>query len=49
MISHSIKTPSSFFKLDWVIMSIFILCCIAMALYGILNVIEKRCLKNRAK
>lgn len=35
------------FKLDWVIMSIVILCCIAMILYGILNVVEKQCMKKR--
>lgn len=40
---------SQVFKLDWVIMSIFILCCIAMALYGILNLVEKKCLRGRAK
>ena len=40
---------SQVFKLDWVIMSIFILCCIAMVLYGVLNLVEKKCLKNRAK
>ena len=37
---------SQIFKLDWVIMSIVILCIIAMALYGILNLIEKHCLKG---
>ena len=40
---------SQVFKLDWVIMSIFVLCCIAMALYGILNLVEKKCLRGRAK
>lgn len=35
------------FKLDWVIMSIVILCIIAMLLYGILNLVEKHCLKRR--
>lgn len=34
---------SQVFKLDWVIMSIVILCIIAMVLYGILNLVEKRC------
>lgn len=33
---------SQVFKLDWVIMSIAILCVIAMLLYGILNRVEKR-------
>lgn len=32
---------SQVFKLDWVIMSIVILCILAMALYGILNCLEK--------
>lgn len=30
------------FKLDWVIMSIVILCLIAMALYSLINLLEKR-------
>jgi NitT/TauT family transport system permease protein len=38
---------SQVFKLDWVIMSIVILCVIAMLLYGILNLIERRCMKYR--
>lgn len=38
---------SQVFKLDWVIMSIMLLCMIAMVLYGILNLIEKRCLRRR--
>ncbi len=38
---------SQVFKLDWVIMSIMILCVIAMSLYGILSLIEKRCLRGR--
>lgn len=41
--------PSHLFKLDWVIMSIVILCVIAMVLYGILNLVEKKCLRGRAK
>lgn len=35
------------FKLTWVLMSIVILCIIAMLLYGILGVIEKHYLKKR--
>ncbi len=38
---------SQVFKLDYVIMSIVILCVIAMALYGILSLIEKICLRMR--
>ena len=33
---------SQVFKLTWVLMSILILCIIAMVLYGILNIIDKR-------
>ena len=33
---------SQVFKLDWVILSIVILCIIAIILYGILGLIEKR-------
>ncbi len=33
---------SQVFKLTWVLMAIVILCVIAMALYGILNMVEKR-------
>ncbi len=37
---------SQTFKLTWVLMSIVILCIIAMALYGILSLLEKYCLKH---
>ena len=37
---------SQVFKLDWVIMSIVILCIMAMGLYGLLGVAEKRYLKQ---
>ena len=37
---------SQTFKLTWVLMSIVILCIIAMALYGILSLLEKYCLKR---
>lgn len=40
--SDCIKTPDYFFKLTWVLMAIVILCVIAMVLYGILNMVEKR-------
>lgn len=33
--------PAKLFKLTWVLMSIVILCIIAMVLYGILGLIEK--------
>lgn len=32
---------SQVFKLDWVLMSIVILCIIAMGLYGLINIVEK--------
>lgn len=38
---------SQVFKLDWVIMSIVILCVIAVVLYGILNLAERMYLKRR--
>ena len=37
---------SQVFKLDWVMLSIFILCIIAMVLYKILNILEKYAEKN---
>lgn len=37
---------SQTFKLTWVLMSIVILCVIAMTLYGILSLLEKYCLKQ---
>ena len=37
---------SQVFKLDWLLMSICILCLIAMGLYGIIGFIERRYLKN---
>lgn len=36
------------FKLDWVIMSIVILCILATALYGVLNLAEKLYLKKHS-
>lgn len=38
---------SQVFKLDWVIMSIVILCVIAMVLYGLLGAVERRYLRRR--
>lgn len=38
---------SQVFKLDWVIMSIVILCIIAMILYGLLSLVERKCLRGR--
>ncbi len=33
---------SQVFKLDWVILSILILCCIAVLLYSLIGVLERR-------
>lgn len=41
--------PAHLFKLDWVIMSIIILCVIAMGLYSLLNLAEKHYLKRNKK
>ena len=46
-IAHRITHLAHLFKLDWVIMSIVILCIIAMVLYSILNLVEKKCLRGR--
>ncbi len=37
---------SQVFKLDWVIMSIVILCILALGLYSLINVLEKQYLKR---
>ena len=37
---------SQVFKLDWVIMSILILCIIAMVLYSLISLLEKKYLKR---
>lgn len=38
---------SQVFRLDWVMTSVVLLCMIAMLLYGLLGLIEKRCLHRR--
>lgn len=45
-LGYLIVYGSQVFKLDWVLLSIVILCVIATLLYGILNLIEKIYLKN---
>ena len=45
-LGYLIVYGSQVFKLDWVLMSIVILCIIATALYGLLNLIEKFYLKG---
>ena len=44
-ISNYIRMYARLFKLTWVLMSIVILCVIAMGLYAILDFIEKRAQK----
>ncbi len=39
---------SQVFKLDWVLLSIVLLCLIAMLLYSTLRLIERRCLRRRS-
>ena len=46
-LGYLIVYGSQVFKLDWVLMSILILCVIATALYGLLNLIEKLYLKHQ--
>ncbi len=45
-LGYLIVYGSQVFKLDWVLMSIVILCIIATSLYGLLNLIEKFYLKG---
>lgn len=45
-LGYLIIYSSQVFKLDWMLMSITLLCIIAMGLYSILNVLEKRYLKR---
>lgn len=46
-LGYLIVYGSQVFKLDWVLMSILILCLIATALYGLLNLAEKAYTKRR--
>jgi NitT/TauT family transport system permease protein len=41
-LGYLIVYGSQVFKLDWVIMSIVILCIVATALYGILSYVERK-------
>ena len=45
-LGYLILYGSQVFKLDWVLMSIVLLCIMAMFLYSIINIIEKRVLLN---
>lgn len=39
-ISHFIIFPSQVFKMDWLLMSIVLLCIMAMFLYALINILE---------
>jgi len=45
-ISYSIRTPTQLFKMDWLLMSIVLLCIMAMLLYALINLLEKWCLRH---
>lgn len=40
-ISDRIRTPPHLFKLDWLLMSIVLLCIMAMGLYSLINLLER--------
>ena len=48
-LGYLIVYGSQVFKLDWVLMSIVLLCIIATALYGLLNLIQKFYLKHHTE
>ena len=48
-LGYLIVYGSQVFKLDWVLMSIVILCVIATALYGFLGLIEKLISREQAR
>jgi NitT/TauT family transport system permease protein len=48
-IGYLIIYSSQVFKMDWMIMSIILLCILAMILYGILSLLEKKLLKGRSR
>ena len=45
-LGYLIIYSSQVFKLDWMLMSIVLLCIIAMGLYSLLNVLEKHYKKD---
>ena len=45
-LGYLIIYSSQVFKMDWLLMSIVILCIIAIALYGIIGIVEKWYLKK---
>ena len=40
-ISYNIRMPSHLFKMDWLLMSIVLLCIMATALYTLINLAER--------
>lgn len=47
-LGHLIIYGTQVFKLDWVVLSIIILCIVAIILYGIIGLVEKLFLKERS-
>ena len=45
-LGYLIIYSSQVFKMDWLLMSINLLCIMAMGLYALINVVEKRVLKK---
>ena len=45
-LGYLIIYSSQVFKMDWLLMSIILLCIMAMGLYALINVVEKRVLKK---
>lgn len=43
---QSIFSPTKIFKMDWLLMSIVLLCIMAMGLYAVINLLEKWCAKK---
>ena len=45
-LGYLIIYSSQVFKMDWLLMSIVLLCIMAMGLYAVINVLEKWCEKR---
>ena len=45
-LGYLIIYSSQVFKMDWLLMSIVLLCIMAVGLYALINIVEKRCLKR---
>lgn len=42
-LSHRIRMPPYLFKMDWLLMSIVLLCIMATILYSLISLLEKWC------